>query len=160
VVAGAPGTLIACNWIDLKGTQDVAKIMEQRFGGKMQPIPKGFKLLLERAAILAAKDEPLVRMAVSKGELRIKGKFAQGQIDETLEVASGTSSVVTRQRADAITRVLKLCDRFALNERTIALSGTNGFKYVVGAKEMAHADKEGSNGSGRKRRRVSGKGKG
>lgn len=134
VVAGSPGTMIGSNLVDLKGSQDVVGIMKTRFGGKMLPLPKGLGPLLERAVILAGKDEPLITLSMAKGQLRLTGKYALGAIDETLELDRVGASVKAKLPADVIVRALPLAETFNLHSSTVALGGPN-FQYVVATKE-------------------------
>jgi DNA polymerase III sliding clamp (beta) subunit (PCNA family) len=135
VVAGAPGTMIASNLVDLTGSPDVVGIMKTRFGGKMQELPKGFGPVLDRAVILAGKDEPLLTLTTSKGRLRLQGKYALGQIDEELDLEGGGAAVKAKFPADLIAQAVPLSDRFNLTSSTLNLAGPNSFQYVLAAKE-------------------------
>lgn len=141
IVAGRAGVTIASSLLEThspsgeKQIPDLPKVMKDRFNGKLQELPKGFAITLERAAILAGASEPTVKTSIDKGVMSLHGKWAIGAVNESIELSGRVESVPeTRFQANLISRALKLSDRFSLTERNLALAGGDNFRYLLSAK--------------------------
>lgn len=138
VVGGQRGILVGSNRLELPDTPDVPTFFSNAYVGKGQTdVPKGFATALERAAIVAGNDEPLVILDASKETLVVKGTYGLGFVNESLKLGKEVPAVKRAFLGPMITRGLGLVSKFVVSPTSLACSGEKGFSYVVATRETS-----------------------
>ncbi len=126
--------LVCSNLLEFPESPDFAKVLGSHDKALPMTLPPGLQPVLDRAVILAGKDEARVHLSVvDKQGLSVEGDYAQGSLDEALpiegkrELTGGKIPFL----ASMISRGLSKGDKFSLSKTALAVYGENDFIYLL-----------------------------
>lgn len=102
-------TLIGSNLLEFPDEPDIVKIVDDtvRSVGKLVALPEGLGPLLQRATILAGKEEANVTFTGGSSELKLAAKFEMGDVAEVLTLSGKTGASGVTFLAERVLRGLK-----------------------------------------------------
>lgn len=138
LVAGVDGKLVCTNILELPANWDVSQVVNDNLASlttDLVALPARLQQTLERAVIVAGKEEALVDLTAKGATLCVEGEYDLGSLTETFAVEGKLASVKGRYPARLILRGLHHADGFALSSKLLMLCGGENFIYILTSKE-------------------------
>lgn len=132
------------NVFDTTDILDLPKTADKFCDEKVAPpfaLPEELRATLERVALMAGSEEPLVLLHTSGKKLKLTGKFKFGTLDEEFELAKALPKCTVK----ASTKLLlapKDAEQMMLFKEGITLRGADGFIYALAAYGAEAAESE------------------
>lgn len=135
LVAVGDGITFYSNMMDLADADNLDELVsrQRKTHPEAVPLPAGFEAALNRAEILAGREEPVVELETVKGALNVSGDYGLGQLDEKLDLEETLPAAKFRAKAGVLRRALPYSESFSITKNTLLMSGADGFTYVVGS---------------------------
>lgn len=135
LIAVGDGISFYTNKLDLTDADDLAALIagEVKTHPEATPLPAGFEAALNRAEILAGREEPVVDLEINKEGLKVCGDYGLGQLNEVLELEGSPPAAKFRAKAGLIRRALPYAEGFSITRNALMMRAEDGFAYVVGS---------------------------
>lgn len=142
LMAQANGALVCSNLRSLSEAMDIVEVTRPHLNGKQAlPTPATLAATVQRAKILAGGDEALLNLSLKDSNLRVKGEWATGSINENMSLKEvAAAEVVANFPANLIERGLDGTDSFSISKNSMVLYGNTGdaaVSYVLASKSAA-----------------------
>ena len=139
IIAEAEDVQVCSNLLDTADVHDLPKLVTTTIGKDdtaATPLPKEFSEALDRALILAGGDldKAFVTLAVTKKELSLSGKLANGVLQEKFTLGSPGSGSIT-VGLEQIKGLARDAEDFAIVQKALLLFGKNDALYLIAAHE-------------------------
>lgn len=153
VVGGVDGIIMGTNRMEVPDSPDVKATFEKAYQSeKHVAIPKGFATALERAAIIAGTEDPLIAIDVDGKTMVVRASFAHGVLNAKVKLDKSMPPMKRVFTGPLIERGLGLSSKFAVTPGAFCMSGEEGFAYVLSNRDPGaerEIKKGGRKGSGK-----------
>lgn len=120
--------------VDASDAQDVLAVAEKLAAKHPEPvpIPHGFGIALERAAILDSGEDTVVGVELEGATLRVLGKYKHGELDERITIKGGEHPPARgRFLVKLLQRGLKGVKTMSVDDQALIMHDGPGFMYAV-----------------------------
>lgn len=133
LIAVAEDVTFYSNVLDLEAADDLDAIVLSQLKAHPEPVPlpAGLEAALNRAEILAGREEPVVTLSVETDGLKLFGDYALGQLNETLELEGELPKATFKIKAGIFRRALPYAENLSITKNTLLMRSSEGFVYVV-----------------------------
>lgn len=125
------------NMLDLSAAERLDELFEKftdHFPKEGVTLPPGLKGALERAEILAGRNEPFVTLKAKGKQLKLTATYPLGSLDEDFELDEKHETATLIVYAPKLVRGLVHAETFTFDEKAILLEGGGDFAYLLAAK--------------------------